>query len=294
VPSRAAVPRAAAPAVRPSFTVEAELGPGSRLLDDLLLAPFLTTRDLLSLSATATWLRPYRSLLRDIKVKTCRDGVAPAVLRGQRHLHTLHVGAADVLGRLAVSLRGGWRASPGVTLRRVILAWDEAPVPHDEGVDKFSRWLRTGRPLLEELDMSRAKLERFDTASLFVGLHEGCPELRCLKTPRGGTGVLAVGLRRGMCPRIQHLVVTSLGTRDYSRSRLAEALRACPRPALRDLHLISMEVGPAYGDALRSGACPGLRVLRLKFPSFVEGGAVALLEALEATGLGPQGAQALT
>jgi hypothetical protein len=116
-----------APWPRPTWA-----NPGSRLLDDLLLAPFLTTRDLLSLSATAIWLRPYRTLLRDIKIKEWRDDVAPAVLRDQRHLHTLHVGSVEVLGRPAVSLRGDEEASPGVTLRRLILEWDETRRLHRE------------------------------------------------------------------------------------------------------------------------------------------------------------------
>jgi hypothetical protein len=297
-------------AVRPLFTVEAELGPGSRLLDDLLLAPFLTTRDLLSLSATATWLRPYRSLLRDIKINAWRDDVAPAVLKGLRHLHTLHVGSAEMLGPLAVSLLGEKGASPGVTLRRLILEWEEEhparPSGGVGGLDRFAAWLRNGCPLLEEVDMSHAKLSDVDTMYLFFSL-EGCPELRCLHSP-GGSSVFTIAavLEEGMCPKRQQLTVSSLEVLDYSHQRLAEALRACPRPALRDLHLISLKVGPDFGDAFRSGGCPGLKVLTLESPFFEEGGAVALLEALgegacpdltvlaiEKTGLGPQGARAL-
>jgi hypothetical protein len=147
------------PAVR-HHMVKAQLGPGSRLLDDLLLAPFLTTRDLLSLSATATWLRPYRNLLRDIKIKAWRDDVTPARLKGQRHLHTVHVGAAEVLGRLAVSLRGEEGASPGVTLRRLILEWEEA-------LEKDVWLAEGGSPLLEELDMSNATLDRAGASHVY-------------------------------------------------------------------------------------------------------------------------------
>jgi hypothetical protein len=316
---RAPAPRAAAPGVRhpflawifgataPQFMAKDQLGAGSRLLDDLLLPPLLKTRDLLSLAATATWLRPYRNHLGDIKIKAWHDDVTPAMMRGQRHLRTLHVGSVEVLGRLAVSLRGEGAASPGSTLRRLILEWEEEPVFKPgtwSGVQELGMWLRRGCPLLEEMDMSRARLSGFQTMSLFFNLQQGCPELRCLKPPTGSTAALAAMLEQGWCPKIQQLTVSCV----YFHSRLAEVLRAFPSPALRDLHLISSNVGPDFGDALRSGACPGLRVLRLESPVFEEGpSSMALAKALgegacpdltvlslQATSLGPQGARALT
>jgi hypothetical protein len=161
LPCRAAVHRAA-PLLD---VVKAQLGAGSRLLDDLLLAPCLTTRDLLSLAATATWSRPYRNLLRDIKIKTWRDDVTPARLVAQKHLRTVHVGAAEVLGRLVVSLRGEEGASPGATVRRLILEWEEAL---EKDVRELGTWLAEGgSPLLEELDMSNATLDRAGASHVY-------------------------------------------------------------------------------------------------------------------------------
>jgi hypothetical protein len=248
------------------------------LLDDLLLAPLLITRDLLSLSAAATCLLPYRHLLREIKVGEWRHGETVAMVSSQRHLHTLHVGTAEGLGKLVRSLRGESGASPGVTLRRLILQWEEAPASEDD-LRALGAWLaEEGCPLLEELDMYNATLGYFTAFSVYMGL-AGCPELRRLQSSQSSPEALERALELGICPKLQDLRISTLVC-DFVRARIGRALRVFPRPALQELHLV-MDVGSDIGDALLSGACPGLRVLRLKLVSFLEYGAVALAEALE-------------
>jgi hypothetical protein len=259
---------------------EAQLGPGSQLLDKLLLAPCLRTRDLLSLAASATWLRPYRSLLRDIKIKAWRDDVTPAMLSVQRRLHTLQLGAAEVLGRLVTSLRGEEDASPGMTLRRLILEWEEETPASEEGARELGAWLAEGGcSLLEELDMSRASFTPAAASHVYQGL-TGCPELRCLRSYSGRPEALAAALESGACPKLQELSVVCHAMMDRQSAPLAKALQAFARPDLRELHVSVMDLEPDFGNALRSGACRGLRVLRLDLIEFQGAGGEALAEAL--------------
>jgi hypothetical protein len=258
--------------------VKAQLGPESHLLDDLLLAPLLTTRDLLSLSATAPWLLSYRNLLRDIKVKTWHEGVVATLLTKQTRLQTMYVGTGMVLGRLTRSLRGEGGASLAVTLRRLIVGREEGEAPASE--DDFRElglWLAEGRcPLLEELDMSLAP--RMDPAGAWhvcYGL-KGCPELRSLQAGRSNLQVLAAALQHEICPKLEHLRLAG-GTQGDA---LGGILLACPRPTLRDLHITSMNLGSNLGEALRSGACRGLKTLRLELVNFEATGVLAWGEAV--------------
>jgi hypothetical protein len=292
------------------FGVRAQLGPGSRLQDDLLLAPLLRNRDLLSLSATATWLRPYRNQLGGVKIRAWRDGVTPAMLAGQRRLHTIEVAGAKVLRGLTTSLRGEEGASTGVTLRRLILGWWMGTPDLADGLRELGVLLAEGGcPALEELRASCIPLGTTGASALARGLG-GCPELRRLTTQCNRLEEFEpflAALERGVCPHLQslHTSVTFEGARAEGNT-LARALQAYPRPVLQELVLNDVPVGSRFGDALRSKACRGLRVLCLNLASFEEGVAVTLGEALgegaclnlsvlalERNGLGPQGARAL-
>jgi hypothetical protein len=294
------------------FGVRAQLGPGSRLQDDLLLAPLLRNRDLLSLSATATWLRPYRNQLGGVKIRAWRDGVTPAMLAGQRRLHTIVVAGAKVLPGLAVSLRrrGEGGASLGVTLRRLKLAWwTGAPVLAD-GLRGLGEMLaEAGCPALQELRLSCSPLGADGASHLAQGLG-GCGELRILtvQCDLAEFRPLVTALERGVCPRLQSLFVGVPGSQDGRAvgESLAKALQAYPRPALQELTLNDLPVGQNFDHALRTGACRGLNSLILIYGGTEAVGVLALAEALgeggcpdlrvfwlEATGLGPQAAQAL-
>jgi hypothetical protein len=76
----------------PLAVVKAMLGLGSLLQEELLLAPFLRSRDLLRLSESAACLLPYRNQVGEIKIKRWRQSWTPAVLRLQRRLHTIRLG----------------------------------------------------------------------------------------------------------------------------------------------------------------------------------------------------------
>jgi hypothetical protein len=65
--SRPAVDRASAADTGLS-DARAGLGPGSLLLDEVLLAPSLSFKDLACLSRAATWLLPYRTQVIKVKI----------------------------------------------------------------------------------------------------------------------------------------------------------------------------------------------------------------------------------
>jgi hypothetical protein len=103
----------------PPTMVKEQLGPGSRLQDDMLLAPFLHNRDLLYLSKAATWLLPYRNQRGDVTITEWCDDKTPAELLGERRLHTVFVQCPDALLRLTAWLRGEDGVGVRAALRRL-------------------------------------------------------------------------------------------------------------------------------------------------------------------------------
>jgi hypothetical protein len=81
----------------PPAVVKAMLGSGSVLQDEMLLAPFLDTYDLLWLSESAPWLVPYRNQLAEVKVKRWCDSRTAAVVLMQKRLHTIRFGKVDAV-----------------------------------------------------------------------------------------------------------------------------------------------------------------------------------------------------
>jgi hypothetical protein len=290
----------------PPAVVKAQLGPESHLMDDLLLAPCLTTRDLLSLSEAATWLLSYRNQLKGVKIEAWRDGVTPAMLMAQKCLHTLHVGTGKPLLELTAYLRGEGGATTGATLCRLILKHTRHKPDLDTVVEGLGALLAEGGcPALQELDFSSMSVGRAAASHLCKGL-AGCAELRYLHVPYGRVYLMAVAeaLERGVWPKLRVLgLPTSV---DYEAwDAVVKALHACPRPALRDLRVRLAPGATGLGDALRGGACRGLQSLKLE--GSLSAAADALADALRegacpdltelrltTTGLGPQGVRALS
>jgi hypothetical protein len=108
----------------PPAVVKAILGPGSLLQEEMLLAPFLDTGDLLDLSEAAPWLEPYRNQLAEILVMRARHSRATAVLHMQRRLHTIRLGGCHTRGPLvrqhAVFRGDGWEVHSG---RYDVVCW---------------------------------------------------------------------------------------------------------------------------------------------------------------------------
>jgi hypothetical protein len=232
-------------------------------MDDMLLAPFLGTRDLLRLSETATWLVPYRNQLGEVKINAWSADVTPAMIAmmsAQKRLHTVSVGTHGALAWLVEWLQSDMGVSTAGALRRLVL-----PPPHPRpwlvtnvgSESELGALLRQGGcPKLEELGNSQSS-----GSHLWRAL-EGCPELRCLAIAAPLDQELiarAAALAMGLWPKLQ-----TLHMRIFDRNGgavVTRALKKFPRPALRELYLTGVNKG--LGDALRSGACRGLRRLNL-------------------------------
>jgi hypothetical protein len=134
---------------------------------------------------------------------------------------------------------------------------------------------------LEELGITDAPAQ-----CLREGL-AGCPNLRRLRLDIAHDPplvALGAALEQGLYPKLEVLSVTA---RRYPGVNggdvVATALRAFPRPALRELDLDTWILGAGLAGALQSGACPGLTRLNLVAMSFGEGTDVEeLVEALGA------------
>jgi hypothetical protein len=95
-------------ATAPLAVVKAALGPGSLLQEEMELAPFLGTRDLLWLSQAAKWLLPYRNQLGEVVFARWCKYRTTAMLLLQRRLHTIRWGFM-----FDADLAQWRRASPG-------------------------------------------------------------------------------------------------------------------------------------------------------------------------------------
>jgi hypothetical protein len=84
------------------------LGPDSLLQDEMLLAPFLTTGDLLRLSEAAWCLLPYRAQLQKLGIERWDVCATPAMLSQQRRLEEVTLrGPAYVVAFMKVRADGG-------------------------------------------------------------------------------------------------------------------------------------------------------------------------------------------
>jgi hypothetical protein len=94
------------------------LGGEGVIQGEMLLSPFLTTRDLLRLSACATWLVPFRKQLGSVVLTPdlTRHEVM-GLLEGQRRLGRLRLERASFLAHALEALRG----QGGVALRSLDL-----------------------------------------------------------------------------------------------------------------------------------------------------------------------------
>jgi hypothetical protein len=183
----------------------------------------------------------------------------------QKRLHTIHVGAAEVLEPLTAYLRGEGGATTGATLRRLILEDKRYEVDLDTAVEELGALLAEGRcPALEELNSISLYGADASHPHLYKGL-QGCAELRYLNVPFGREYLMAVmeALERAAWPKLRVLEFP-IHFGDQASDAVVKAFRACPRPALRTLCVRLLPGATGLGDALRSGACRGLRSLGLQ------------------------------
>jgi hypothetical protein len=126
-------------------------------------------------------------------------------------------------------------------------------------------------PALQELDMgyypcSGDRMGRY--------LRQGlpcCPDLRRLRLSlldAPAVVALAAALEQGLYPKLEVLGVYALS--ENAGEVVAAALRAFPRPGLRELDLDVVSLGVGVAAALQSGACCGLTRLNLMADHFGE------------------------
>jgi hypothetical protein len=288
-------------------TVDAVLGPGSRLQVEMLLAPFLGTRDLLRLSEAAKWLLPYRNQLGGVKIGWWFRSRTAAMLAHQRRLHTIRLEATESLASLVASLKGGLAWHPGRTVRRLILgsslALDNA-APALPGADPSTRGSWAGRkisggegimrelwaglnggccPELTALEMPEPRLVSAGATYLRQGLST-CPirALRLSVADKAATEALASAIKWGVYPTLITLDVTAVGwARAEGCEVIIAAMHAHPRRGLRGLTLRAFTLTELFIRALHAGAFRWLTGLTLSSVTFHTTDAGAFIEALE-------------
>jgi hypothetical protein len=259
----AVVPAEEAPAPVGPLDARAGLGPGSLLLDEVLLAPFLELEDLVLLSEAAKGLLPYRTQLIKVMITGYNSKLRDTLLR-QRHLQAIRLGAPEHALQVMSLVREG----VGRTLKSL-------------QVDRFEAKLPTG------------KLRACATAGRHVGaclLVGGCPVLESLDF--GGTSESVCAVVRGLmgCPRLLELRLNSMTI--PSGEALAAALAEGTVPHLQQLGLVwdgegvtSKPHAAAMARVLQASPRPKLRVLSITFTKSRElddEGVVALVDALRA------------
>jgi hypothetical protein len=122
-------------------------------------------------------------------------------------------------------------------------------------------------PALQELDISRIPCSGATAARCLREGLPGCPDLRRLRLHFGGSSTilgLAAALEQGLYPKLEVLSIKALDETVDGGEVVAAALRAFPRPGLRELDLRILTLGTGLAGALQSGACRGLTRLSLK------------------------------
>jgi hypothetical protein len=243
---------------------------GPLLLEHMVLAPFLGTHDLLDLSESATWLLPYRNQLGSAKVRTReRDRVVPMLEMQQKRMELLEVsgrGSFNVLNILAaLPSRGATTPFRSLSLR--------VSTADEKFYGLLKTWLKKGH-LPEDFSYEGALTEAGE-AQLVQGLVAN-PQLRSLTftglAPRRGMTLASV-LEPGSMPRLENFKM-GVGERSLAVEAVAEALRDCPRPALRSLEIFNADssIGATMlGEALAAGACPNLTKFRFDVQGTISG-----------------------
>jgi hypothetical protein len=277
------------------------LGPDGVLLRERLLAPYLTTRDLLRMSEVATWGKGYARQLASMTVCEMHqlfggEGfVARAALAQTRLTELLFDGAVEPGLVMGVLIAGS-----GATVKtlRAINMEPEACSSLCKGLGARAC------PALESLTL---KAEAHGVYILAMALAQGCcPELRSLRFDGGSFGrggdqsagrMMADMLSSGACPKLEalqfqecrlrgreaqplfkglegrehrnlrSLVLQDCGLTSSSLLKLTQTIMSGALSSLEELNLSWNDfddmVMVVLADAVAAGVCPRLRVLKL-------------------------------
>jgi hypothetical protein len=280
--------------VGPLDDLRAGLGPGSLLLDEVLLSPLLGNKELASLSRSATWLLSYRMQLISVKITgnnaIMHNPTKRKMLSQQRQLQHIEFVAAENAWPVMDVLREG----PGRTVRSLKIP-PCSIAPHRDGPcsclpagSEVGACLEAGGcPVLETLHYGGHTSPSL--CNVVRGL-VGCPrllELRLTVMTVACGDALAAALAEGAVPELRHLDLT-WGSHprdlvDWENGPVVDApqphgvamarvLQASPRPKLRVLSITFYERSAhddegvvAVVEALKTGTYRGLASLSLGF-----------------------------
>jgi hypothetical protein len=287
-PCQAPARRARAPrlAKAPASVTEAVLGPAGVLQGEVLLAPFLSFRDLLRLSRASRWLKPFRFQLESLRVRVpprltgAKDSVrdlATALISRQRRIERLYVEEGWLVGPALTALKDG--ASRGRSLTTLMQGLEAALT---SGACPALQVLKIGSCVLTD--------EHFEclAAAIRANAIRGLRVLKIGSEGRDG----AVGMRKlmealeaGGCPMLTDLCLRVYACMDGGGGQaLAGAVRACVIPGLARLNLNSCYPGlgalAPLVEALAEGWCPHLQAVDLTRVQVTEAEMLPLLRAV--------------
>jgi hypothetical protein len=291
-------PRAkAAPSV-----VQAALGPDGVLQQEMLLAQFTQSRDLLHLSTAARWLKPYRFHLGSLRLQVPQNlcgnkdkllKMATSLLGMQQRIQRLRIEAGRLVVPALTAIRSG--VSQGKTLRS--LGISVYPSLSRKECEGLSTALISGVcPALISIQMCGKKLTDQELRCFAAAIRAGglrqvleiilAEDYNNRANTNNSAGVIEVitALEAGGCPMLTNLLLSRCRINQMGFAALVRAARGGSLSRLETLELeyCDDEPGEAAGlvHALAEGSCPLLQALDLSQTRITSGEMLPLLEAL--------------
>jgi hypothetical protein len=270
-----------AKAARP--VVQAALGPDGMLQQEMLLAPYTGSLDLLHLSTAARWLKPYRFHLGLLCLQLPRDlsgnkhkfhKMATSLLGLQQRLSRLRIEAGRFVVPALTGIKNG--VSQGKTLQTLDIAALLTPLNTKECEGLSAALISGACPALTVFQMSGKNLTdeelRCFAATIRAGGLRQLRELILAASEGFRHGIVDVtkvieALEAGGCPMITKLSITGCYPGQSGFATFERAVRGGSFSGLTALKLESCGggLGVAAGllEALAEGGCPSIQNLDL-------------------------------
>jgi hypothetical protein len=281
--------------------VQAALGPDGVLQQEMLLAPYTRTGDLLHLSTAARWLKPFRFQFESVHLRIPKDllghnakvlKMATSLLSMQQRLRRLRIEAGWLVVPALTALKTG--VSQGKTLQSLDISMLASL--RRRQCDGLSAALIAGAcPALTVFETHGTKLTGEELGCFAAAIRAGafCQLREIILAPVEEVGFFndspAVtevmrALEAHGCPMLTKL---SLSRCRIDRSGFAALERAVRGGSLSGLQAFDLQgCGGGYGtaaglvEALAEGGCPYLQALDLSRAGVTEGEMLPLLTAL--------------
>jgi hypothetical protein len=280
--------------------VQAALGPDGVLQQEMLLAQFTGSLDLLHLSTAARWLKPYRFHLGSLWLHVPQNlsgnrnkllKMVTSLLGMQQRIQWLRIEAGRLVLPALTAIKSG--VSQGKTLQSLCIAvWPSLSRRECEGL---SAALISGAcPALASIEMSGKKLTDGELGCIAAALRAGglrqlheiilTEDYNSSTDNSAGMAEVMGALEAGGCPRLTKLSVSYCRLTHAGFAALARAVRGgwVSRLQALELKYCSREFGEAAGlvEALAEGGCPSLQALDFSKMGVTGGDMLPLLEAL--------------